>query len=123
MDFLTVIVIVAIMIVFSVISFYLYLCLLSTNQYIEEISKLLKRSFREYYKGKDIEPIVINNGIDLKWTGEVEGLKEDNELGFITIYTNDATLNSPLNSIQEADVVSEKVIRVVEEYIKDREEL
>ena len=122
MDFLTVIVIVAIMIVFSGISFYLYLCLLSTNQYIEEISKLLKRSFREYYKGKDIEPVVINNGIDLKWTGEVEGLKEDNELGFITIYTNDATLNSPLNSIQEADIVSEKVIRVVEEYIKDREE-
>ena len=122
MDSLTIIVIVAIMIVFSGLFFYLYLCLLSTNQYIEEISKLLKRSFREYYKGKDIEPVMINNGIDLKWTGEVEGLKEDNELGFITIYTNDANLNSPLNSIQEADMVSEKVIRVVEEYIKDREE-
>lgn len=122
MDFLTAILIVTIMIVFSALFLYLYLCLLSTNQYIEEISKLLKRSFREYYKGQNIEPILINNGIDLKWTGEVEGLKEENELGFITIYTNDANLNSPINSIEEADLISGKIIRVIDEYIKDREQ-
>ena len=121
MDFLTAILIVTIMIVFSALFLYLYLFLLSTNQYIEEISKLLKRSFREYYKGQNIEPVLINNGIDLKWTGEVEGLKEDNELGFITIYTNDANLNSPINSIEEADLISGKIIRVIDEYIKDKE--
>lgn len=48
-----------------IISFYLYGLIATQNHYMGEVSALISRTFREYYKGEDIEPVVINNGIDL----------------------------------------------------------
>ena len=102
--------------------FYLYNLILGSYTFLREIEGLITRTFREYYKGEDIEPVIINNGIDLIWKGEVEGsFNEDNKLGFITIFTNDGDINSPIRDHKEADIIAGKISNVVYEYIKDRE--
>lgn len=123
MDFFTTTIITLIVVIFSIFVLYLYFCLASLGNYVEDISKLLKRTFVEYYKGQDIEPIAIYNGIDLKWTGPVQGIRADNENGFITIRLHDnGAINSPLNELEEADILSEKIIATVYDYIKDKED-
>ena len=108
--------------IYAIAIVYLYFYLIHLGSYVEDISKLLKRTFVEYYKGQDIEPIAIYNGIDLKWNGEVKGFKAENDNGFITIRLHDnGSLNSPLNELEEADELSEKIIRIVYDYIKDKE--
>ena len=103
-----------------IISFYLYGLIATQNQFVSEISSLVSRTFREYYKGEDIEPVVINNGIDLVWKGGVEGsFNEDNKQGFITIMTNDGNINSPIRDLKEADIIGGKIIHMVYEYIKE----
>jgi len=103
-----------------IISFYLYGLIASQNQFMSEVSSLISRTFREYYKGEDIEPVVVNNGIDLVWKGDVEGsFDENNKQGFITIMTNDGNINSPIRDLKEADIISGKIIHLVYEYIKE----
>lgn len=123
MDFLTIMTFVAIIVAFAIYGIYIYLCLATTNAYVEKLSTLFRRTFREYYNGQDIEPVMINGGIDLKWTGEVKGIKAENELGFISIYTNDNNLNSPIDDLEEADIVAEKITKVIYDHIRDKEEL
>ena len=54
-----------------------------------ENNPIYRLSFKQYYAREDIEPVVINNGIDLVWKGDVEGtFNESNKLGFIVITTN-----------------------------------
>lgn len=106
------------------ISIYTYVCLGKVNYFISELSKMVSRTFREYYKGEDIEPMVINNGIDLVWKGDVEGsFNENNKQGFITVMTNEGNINSPINDVKEADVIAGKISHLVYEYIKDRDEI
>ena len=101
---------------------YFYICLTRMSSYVEEMAKLLKRTFVEYYKGEDIEPLAVYNGIDLKWNGEVDGLKTDNENGFITIRLHDnGSVNSPLNELDEVDELSERIIRTVHDFMRDKE--
>ena len=66
---------------------YFYNVAATTNHFVIELSHLVSRTFREYYAGQDIEPVVVNNGIDLVWSGEVEGLPKDNKMGFIQAFT------------------------------------
>ena len=97
------------------------MCKLNYNN-IFELAGLVTRTFREYYKGEDIEPVVINNGIDLIWKGDVEGsYNENNVQGFITIMTNEGNVNSPIKDTKEADILAGKIMNVVYDYIQDRE--
>ena len=97
------------------------MCKINYNN-IFELAGLVTRTFREYYKGEDIEPVVINNGIDLVWTGDVEGsYNENNTQGFITIMTNEGNVNSPIKNTKEADILAGKIMNVVYDYIQDRE--
>ena len=101
---------------------YLYNAVAINSQFVVSLSELVSRTFREYYANEDIEPVVINNGIDLVWSGDVEGtFNEDNKMGFITILTNESNVNSPIVDIKEADLIASKVIQVVNEYVKDRD--
>lgn len=103
--------------------FYLYSLISANYAFLREIESLITRTFREYYKGEDIEPVIINNGIDLIWKGEVEGsFNEDNHRGFITIFTNGGDINSPIRDRKEVDIIAGKISNVVYEYIKDREQ-
>lgn len=97
------------------------MCKINYNN-IFELAGLITRTFREYYKGEDMEPVVINNGIDLVWTGDVEGShNENNTQGFITIMTNEGNVNSPIKNTKEADILAGKIMNVVYDYIQDRE--
>lgn len=101
--------------------FYLYNVVAVNSQYVAELSKLVARTFREYYAKEDIEPIVINNGVDLVWKGSVEGsFNEDNKNGFITIMTNEGNINSPINDLKEADIIAGKISNLIYEYIQDK---
>ena len=123
MEIITVFLFTLVLICFG-ISIYTYVCLGKVNYFISELSKMVSRTFREYYKGEDIEPMVINNGIDLVWKGDVEGsFNENNKQGFITVMTNEGNINSPINDVKEADVIAGKISHLVYEYIKDRDEI
>ena len=55
------------------IIFYVYSVIQDNYAYTDRLTRLVTRTFREYYKGEDIEPEVVGNAIDLVWKGEVSG--------------------------------------------------
>lgn len=122
MDFVLLGIVIILFIIVMVAFAYLYNAVATNSQFVVSLSELVSRTFREYYANEDIEPVVINNGIDLVWSGDVEGtFNEDNKMGFITILTNESNVNSPIVDIKEADLIASKVIQVVNEYVKDRD--
>ena len=122
MDFVLLGIVIILFIIVMVAFAYLYNVVAINSQFVFSLSDLVSRTFREYYANEDIEPVVINNGIDLVWSGDVEGsFNEDNKMGFITILTNESNVNSPIVDIKEADLIASKVIQVVNEYVKDRD--
>lgn len=122
MDMFLLILLIGIFIFYLVCFLYLYMALSSQQYFIAELSALVSRTFREFYKGEDIEPVVVNNSVDLVWKGEVQGIfNEDYKQGFITILTNDSIANSPINDLKEADIIAGKIAHVVYEYIKERD--
>ena len=122
MDFVLLGIVIVLFIILMVAFAYLYNAVAINSQFVVSLSELVSRTFREYYANEDIEPVVINNGIDLVWSGDVEGtFNEDNKMGFITILTNESNVNSPIVDIKEADLIASKVIQVVNEYVKDRD--
>lgn len=123
MDSILIVVLITLFGISFFIDFYLYNVCLAQQSMVFELSALITRTFREYYKGEDIEPVVVNNGIDLVWTGDVEGtFNEDNRRGFITVMTHDGNVNSPIKNHKEADILAGKIINVVYEFVKDREQ-
>lgn len=122
MDIITTIIFFIPSIILFIMVLYLFNVVQQNALFTLSLSELVSRTFREYYKGEDIEPRLINNGVDLVWKGEVEGgSQEDNPNGFIAIYTKDSGINSPINSIDDADILAGKISHVVYEYIKDKE--
>ena len=118
---LEIILIFAAIIVFGgIIVAYLYFAIATTNQFVFELSDLVSRTFREYYKGENIEPVMVNNGVDLIWNESSDPVKE-NARGFITILTEDANVDSPIKDYKEADIIAGKISKVVNDYIQDRE--
>lgn len=122
MDFVLLGIVIILFIIVMVAFAYLYNAVAVNSQFVVSLSELVSRTFREYYANEDIEPVVINNGIDLVWSGDVEGtFNEDNKMGFITILTNESSVNSPIVDVKEADLIASKITQIVNEYIKDRD--
>ncbi len=122
MDFVLLGIVIILFIIVMVAFAYLYNAVAINSQFVVSLSELVSRTFREYYANEDIEPVVINNGIDLVWSGDVEGtFNEDNKMGFITILTNESSVNSPIVDVKEADLIASKITQIVNEYIKDRD--
>lgn len=122
MDFVLLGIVIVLFVIVMAAFAYLYNAVAINSQFVFSLSDLVSRTFREYYANEDIEPVVINNGIDLVWSGDVEGtFNEDNKMGFVTILTNESNVNSPIIDIKEADLIASKVIQVVNEYVKDRD--
>lgn len=111
----------ALFIAVVLITIYFYNAIQMLTVFSLELSNLVSRTFKEYYKNENIEPVLINNGIDVVWRGEVEGMRLDNEMGFITILTNDANVNSPIHSQKEADIVAGKIIYIINEFVRERD--
>ena len=101
---------------------YIFSLTKENTMFTNSLAALVERTFREYYKGEDIDIEVIGNGIDLVWKGEVSGFfNEDNKNGFCTIYTADSGINSPINNLEEADILACKIATVIYDYVKERD--
>ena len=94
--------------------------LASLDEFTVGIANLLERTFEYYYKSENIKPQGINWGIDLIWnpTDEVDV----NKKGFVTIYYGeDSGIDTPIEDVIEADVLSQKIIEVIDKHIHDKE--
>lgn len=122
MDFSLLALIIVLFIIILLLFFYLYNVVATNSVFLFELSDLVSRTFRQYYANEDIEPVVVNNGVDLVWKGDVQGrFNEDNKLGFITILTNDSNVNSPIVDYKDADILAGKLIPVIYEYVKEKD--
>lgn len=99
---------------------YMYSLIANLYEYHQEMVELLSRTLKQYYKTENIEPVAVNNGIDLVWNPNNEDAS--NKRGFISIwYGENANVDSPLKNVKDADILSEKVIGVVEKHLQDRD--
>ena len=89
------------------------------NEFLMETTDLLQRTFTQYYKTENIEPRLVNGGYDLVWNPNNENI--DSKNGFITIWTSESHVDSPILDIKDADILGSEVIKVVEKHIQDRE--
>jgi len=101
------------------ISIWAFIQIGSLATWSEQVVNLLSRTFKEYYKSEDIQPVAVNWGIDLIWKPtEGEG---DQKRGFITVfYGEDSGIDTPLKDVNEADELSSLFIPVIEKYLHDK---
>ena len=99
MDLMLLGIVIILFVIIIVMFLYLYNVVAVNSRFVFELSDLVARTFREYYSNENLEPFVINNGIEIVWKGEVNGARdENNKLGFITIVTNEySNINSQIN--------------------------
>ena len=98
----------------------MYSLIANLYEYHQEMVELLSRTLKQYYKTENIEPVAVNNGIDLVWNPNNEDASK--KRGFISIwYGENANVDSPLKNVKDADILSEKIIGVVEKHLQDRD--
>ncbi len=115
------IVYIIIFIVIFVCMFLLYRYLASLNEYVIGMAYLLERTLENYYKSEKIKPQAIGWGIDLIWNPNDEENLEDKK-GFITIYYGkDSGIDTPIEDVVEADILSQKIIEVTDKHLQDKE--
>ena len=109
------ILIILFVIIFGAI-FRVFTMLAQTNAFVYELSNLVSRTFREYYKGENMEPIVTGQGIDILW--KEDGESEFGNQGFISICVSDTTnVSSPIKDHKDADIIAGKIINIINDYI------
>jgi len=117
---ITEILVVLFLIALAFVLWYMYSMILSLYEYHQEVVELLSRTLKQYYKTENIEPVAVNNGIDLVWNPNNEDSSK--KRGFISIwYGENANVDTPLKNVKDADILSEKVIGVVEKHLQDRD--
>ena len=116
MDIFMIVLIFADIILFGMIVF-TYSAVTQTYDFSMELAELLSRTLKQYYQTENIEPQLINNGIDLIWNPDNEDTST--KRGFITVLTQDANIDSPIKDVKEADILCEKLLPVIEKHIQD----
>lgn len=112
-------VIIGIFVVIFVAILMLWRYLVSLDQYVVGMAALLERTFEYYYESENIKPQTINWGIDLVWNPDNE--ETTNKKGFVTIYYGeDSGVDSPIDDVVEADILSQKIIKVIDKHIHDK---
>ena len=74
MDFVLLGLVIVFFVILLIMVLYLFSLIQQNISFMVSLSDLVQRTFREYYKGQDIDIQVIGNGIDLVWKGDVKGL-------------------------------------------------
>ena len=87
MDIMIIILIFADVFLFGMILF-TYSAVTQAYDFSKELADLLSRTLKQYYQTENIEPQLINNGIDLVWNPNNEDTSA--KRGFITVLTQDA---------------------------------
>lgn len=100
--------------------FFLYIKIKSIEEFSNGVVDILARTLDYYYDTKEMQPCMVNNGIDIVYNPEKT---EDvsNKKGFITIWFEGANCDTPIKDVKEADILSEKIIKVVEKHLKERD--
>lgn len=115
-------IIVGVMFILMVLGFWFVLGQLNAvNEFMIEMSDLIARTFKQYYRTENIEPRMVNGGYDLVWNPDNEDLDKKEKHGFITIWTADSHVDSPIIDLKDADILGTKIIEVTEKHIQDRE--
>lgn len=100
--------------------FFLFIKIKAIEELSNGVVDILTRTLEYYYDTKEMQPCMVNNGIDIVYNPEKT---EDvsNKKGFITIWFEGASCDTPIKDVKEADVLSEKIIKVVEKHLKERD--
>lgn len=100
--------------------FFLFIKIKAIEELSNGVVDILTRTLEYYYDTKEMQPCMVNNGIDIVYNPEKT---EDvsNKKGFITIWFEGAGCDTPIKDVKEADVLSEKIIKVVEKHLKERD--
>ena len=115
MDIMIIVLVIADVFLFGMILF-TYSAVTQAYDFSSELADLLARTLKQYYQTENIEPQLINNGIDLIWNPNNEDIST--KRGFITVLTQDA-IDSPIKDVKEADILCEKLLPVIEKHIQD----
>lgn len=117
---LTIICLMIVLTLLIIWSVFLYIQIAGLAAWNEEVVELLRRTFKYYYKGENIEPRAVNWGIDLVWNPDNEDISNKN--GFINIwYGSDSGFDTPIKDVVEADELAGKIIETVEKHLHDRD--
>lgn len=115
-------VILAIVIILLLAILIIYRYLISLDAYVTGVSQLLARTFEHYYNSENIKPQGINWGIELIWKPENNDEEQETKKGFIVIYYGeDSGIDTPIEDVVEADILSQKIIEVANKHIQDKE--
>ena len=107
---------VALIVVYAI---YMFFWVNNISMYLENQMDLLVRTFEYYYQSENIEPRSVNWGIDLVWNPDNEDITSKH--GFITVYYgNDSGIDTPIDDITEADIISGEIIKVVDKHLHDK---
>jgi hypothetical protein len=98
---------------------FMYLQIRALDEFVIELTDLISRTFKQYYKTENIEPQLINNGIDLVWNPNNEDISS--KKGFVTVWFGDANVDTPLIDAKDADILCGEIIGVIEKHLQDRD--
>lgn len=88
----------------------------------DNAEELIKQTFDNNNICKNIKTVVVNNSIELIWTGDVDGDKSEYSRGFIIISLNGLDVNSPISDIEDARFIGKQVSYFINDFFKKKDD-
>ena len=88
----------------------------------DNTEELIKQTFDNNNICKNIKTVVVNNSIELIWTGDVEGDKSEYSRGFIIISLNGLDVNSPISNIEDARFIGKQVSYFINDFFEKKDD-
>lgn len=86
----------------------------------DNAEELIKQTFDNNNICKNIKTVVVNNSIELIWTGDVDGDKSEYSRGFIIISLNGLDVNSPISDIEDARFIGKQVSYFINDFFEKK---
>ncbi len=88
----------------------------------DNTEELIKQTFDNNNICKNIKTVVVNNSIELIWTGDVDGDKSEYSRGFIIISLNGLDVNSPISNIEDARFIGKQVSYFINDFFEKKDD-
>ena len=88
----------------------------------DNAEELIKQTFNNNNICKNIKTVVVNNSIELIWTGDVDGDKSEYSRGFIIISLNGLDVNSPISDIEDARFIGKQVSYFINDFFEKKDD-
>lgn len=88
----------------------------------DNAEELIKQTFDNNNICKNIKTVVVNNSIELIWTGDVDGDKSEYSRGFIIISLNGLDVNSPISDIEDARFIGKQVSYFINDFFEKKDD-